>query len=77
MAKRELILDFSEYDLNNVVADAEMIRSFPKEPDGWQRFSAVHEARVSLPHSVARGDARDAAHVRSPFDPSTNQRRRS
>ena len=34
-------------------ACAEMIRRYPGEPDGWQRLSAVHEARGDLPKALA------------------------
>ena len=35
MAKRELILDFSEYDLNHVVADIDEIRRYNPRASRW------------------------------------------
>ncbi len=32
---------------------AEIVRRFPNEPDGWQGFSRVHEARGDLPKALA------------------------
>jgi tetratricopeptide (TPR) repeat protein len=40
---------------------ADMVRKFPNEPDGWQRFAAVWEARGELSKAVAdleRAEAR-------------------
>jgi 3-hydroxyacyl-[acyl-carrier-protein] dehydratase len=41
VAKRELILDFSEYDLNNVVADSEKIRSFNPQRYEMEQLTAI------------------------------------
>ena len=41
MAKRELILDFSEYDLNNVVADAEAIRRYNPQRFEMEQLTAI------------------------------------
>lgn len=41
MAKRDLILDFSEYDLNNVVADIEVIRSFNPQRFEMEQLTAT------------------------------------
>ena len=41
MAKKELILDFSEYDLNNVVADTEAIRSCNPQRFEMEQLTAI------------------------------------
>ena len=41
MAKRELILDFSEYDLNNVVADTEAIRRCNPQRFEMEQLTAI------------------------------------
>ena len=41
MAKRELILDFSEYDLNNVVADTEEIRRYNPQRYEMEQLTAI------------------------------------
>ena len=41
MAKRELILDFSEYDLNNVVADIEDIRRHNPQRFEMEQLTAI------------------------------------
>lgn len=41
MAKRELILDFSEYDLNQVVADAEEIRRYNPQRYEMEQLTAI------------------------------------
>ena len=51
-------------------ACAEMVRRYPGEPDGWQRFSAVHEARGDLPKALAEME-RAAARVSPDDDVST------
>ena len=44
---------------------AEMVRRFPGEPDGWQGFSAVAEARGDLPRALAE---MERAAERAPAD---------
>ncbi len=47
MAKKELILDFSEYDLNRVVADAEEIRRYNPQRYEMEQLTAIcHEDPV-------------------------------
>ena len=41
MAKRELILDFSEYDLNNVVADTETIRRYNPQRFEMEQLTTI------------------------------------
>ncbi len=41
MAKKELILDFSEYDVNNVVADIEEIRSCNQQRFEMEQLTAI------------------------------------
>jgi 3-hydroxyacyl-[acyl-carrier-protein] dehydratase len=41
VAKRDLILDFSEYDLNNVVADTEAIRSCNPQRFEMEQLTAI------------------------------------
>jgi len=41
VAKRELILDFSEYDLNHVVADAEEIRRYNPQRFEMEQLTAI------------------------------------
>jgi 3-hydroxyacyl-[acyl-carrier-protein] dehydratase len=41
VAKRELILDFSEYDLNSVVADTETIRSYNPQRFEMEQLTAI------------------------------------
>ena len=41
MAKRELILDFSEYDLNHVVADVEEIRRYNPQRFEMEQLTAI------------------------------------
>lgn len=41
MAKKELILDFSEYDLNQVVADTETIRSYNPQRYEMEQLTAI------------------------------------
>jgi 3-hydroxyacyl-[acyl-carrier-protein] dehydratase len=41
VAKKELILDFSEYDLNNVVADTEAIRSCNPQRFEMEQLTAI------------------------------------
>ena len=41
MAKKELLLDFSEYDLNHVVADAEAIRRFNPQRFEMEQLSGI------------------------------------
>ena len=41
MAKRELILDFSEYDLNQVVADTEEIRRYNPQRFEMEQLTAI------------------------------------
>ena len=41
MAKRELILDFSEYDLNHVVADTEEIRRYNPQRFEMEQLTAI------------------------------------
>ena len=41
MAKRELILDFSEYDVNHVVADAEEIRRYNPQRYEMEQLTAI------------------------------------
>ncbi len=41
MAKRELIIDFSEYDLNNVVADIEAIRRCNPQRFEMEQLTAI------------------------------------
>ena len=44
MAKKELILDFSEYDLNHVVADVEAIRRYNPQRFEMEQLTAIcHE----------------------------------
>lgn len=46
MAKKQLILDFSEYDLNNVVADIEKIRSCNPQRYEMEQLTAIcYESR--------------------------------
>jgi tetratricopeptide (TPR) repeat protein len=48
-------------------ACAEMVRQYPGQPDGWQRFAAVHEARGDLPKALAEME-RAAARVSADDD---------
>lgn len=41
MSKKELILDFSEYDLNHIVADTETIRSFNPQRYEMEQLTAI------------------------------------
>ena len=41
MAKKELILDFSEYDLNQVVADTEEIRRYNPQRHEMEQLTAI------------------------------------
>jgi 3-hydroxyacyl-[acyl-carrier-protein] dehydratase len=41
VARKVLILDFAEYDLNNVVADSEMIRSFNPQRYEMEQLTAI------------------------------------
>lgn len=41
MAKRDMILDFSEYDLNNIVADVEAIRHFNPQRYEMEQLTAI------------------------------------
>ena len=41
MAKKELILDFSEYDLNQVVADMEAIRRYNPQRFEMEQLTAI------------------------------------
>jgi len=41
VAKRQLILDFSEYDVNHVVADIERIRSFNPQRYEMEQLTAI------------------------------------
>jgi 3-hydroxyacyl-[acyl-carrier-protein] dehydratase len=46
VAKKSLILDFSEYDLNNVVADIEVIRSYNPQRYEMEQLTAIcYESR--------------------------------
>jgi 3-hydroxyacyl-[acyl-carrier-protein] dehydratase len=41
VAKKELILDFSEYDLNDIVADTETIRSYNPQRFEMEQLTAI------------------------------------
>ena len=59
MAKKPLILDFSEYDLNSVVADIEEIRRHNPHRFEMEMLSGVVHCDVEKGQIVAAKDVRD------------------
>ena len=47
MAGKDLILDFSEYDVNNVVADIEEIRRYNLQRYEMEQLTAICHATLS------------------------------